>query len=139
MPKISIIEHDVEYKSFFKRRIYNWIKKVIFLHQKQLGELTIILCSDEYLLEMNKNHLNHDYYTDIITFDLSESEDEISGELYISLDRVKENAGHFRTAIEKELYRVMIHGVLHLLGFKDKTEEEEQLMRSKENEMMKYL
>ncbi len=139
MPKISIVEHDVEYKALFKRRVYNWIKKVVFLHKKKIGEITIILCSDEYLLEMNKQHLQHDYYTDIITFDMSEEENTISGELYISLDRVKENGGKYKISVEKELYRVMIHGVLHLLGFKDKTKEEKEQMRSKENAMMKYL
>lgn len=139
MPKISIVEHDVVYKSLFKRRVYNWIKKVVYLHKKKLGDLTIVLCSDDFLLEMNKEHLQHDYYTDIITFDLSEEEDEIAGELYISLDRVKENAGHFKSNVEKELYRVMIHGVLHLIGFDDQTEAQQEEMRNEENKMMKYL
>ncbi len=139
MPKISIVEHDVIYKSLFKRRVYNWIRKVIFLHKKELGDLTIILCSDDFLLEMNKEHLQHDYYTDIITFDLSDEVDEISGELYISLDRVKDNAGNLKSDVEKELYRVIVHGVLHLIGFDDKTKQQQLEMREMENEMMKYL
>jgi len=100
-----------------------------------LGDVTIILVTDGYLLEMNQKHLNHDYYTDIITFDYCEA-NIISGDLFISIDRVRENAMTFHTDFLIELNRVMIHGVLHLCGYKDKTEEEEQLMRALEN---KYL
>jgi rRNA maturation RNase YbeY len=100
-----------------------------------LGDITVIFVTDGYLLEMNKKHLNHDYYTDIITFDYCEG-NIISGDLFISLDRVRENASTFDTPFLLELKRVMIHGVLHLCGHKDKTKEEEENMRSLEN---KYL
>lgn len=110
--------------------------KVIFSeHGRQLKSLAIILCSDEYLLEINRQHLNHDYYTDIITFDLSQNE-QTSGELYISIERVKDNAQQLQVKPLEEITRVIIHGALHLLGYGDKTTKEQTLMRSTEN---KYL
>jgi rRNA maturation RNase YbeY len=102
---------------------------------KILGDISIIFVSDEYLLEMNQSYLNHDYYTDIITFDYCKG-NVISGDLFISVDRVRENADTFNVAFLFELHRVMIHGVLHLCGYKDKSIEEEKQMRILEN---KYL
>jgi len=99
---------------------------------KELGNIAIVFCSDDYLLSMNKQYLNHDYYTDIIAFDYVE-ENRISGDLFISIDRVKENAENFKVEVKKELFRVIFHGVLHLIGYKDKTKEEQALMREKEN------
>jgi rRNA maturation RNase YbeY len=101
----------------------------------ELGDVTVILVTDGYLLELNQKHLDHDFYTDIITFDYC-NDDVISGDLFISVDRVRENAETFQTDFMVELNRVMIHGVLHLCGYKDKTEEEERMMRLLEN---KYL
>ena len=101
----------------------------------ELGDVTVILVTDGYLLELNQKHLDHDFYTDIITFDYC-NDDVISGDLFISVDRVRENADTFQTDFMVELNRVMIHGVLHLCGYKDKTEEEERMMRLLEN---KYL
>ena len=101
----------------------------------ELGDVTVILVTDGYLLELNQKHLDHDFYTDIITFDYC-NDDVISGDLFISVDRVRENADTFQTDFMIELNRVMIHGVLHLCGYKDKTEEEERMMRLLEN---KYL
>ena len=101
----------------------------------KLGDVTVILVTDGYLLELNQKHLDHDFYTDIITFDYC-NDDVISGDLFISVDRVRENADTFQTDFMVELNRVMIHGVLHLCGYKDKTEEEERMMRLLEN---KYL
>lgn len=109
-----------------------WLTGVCVSENKFLDDVNIIFCSDEYLLQMNIEHLNHDYFTDVITFDYSEY-DSISGDLFISIDRVKENALDFNTIFNHELLRVIVHGVLHLLGYKDKSEEDILLMRSKEN------
>lgn len=111
------------------------LTKVIQEEGFDLGDVTVILVTDGYLLELNQKHLEHDFYTDIITFDYCEL-NIISGDLFISIDRVRENAETFQTDFMVELNRVMIHGVLHLCGYKDKTEEEERIMRSLEN---KYL
>lgn len=96
------------------------------------GDISVILCSDEYLLEMNKEYLDHDYYTDIITFDYVEGE-VISGDLFISVDRIKDNAQEQGVEEIAELYRVILHGVLHLVGYKDKSREEQKEMRAKED------
>ncbi|PKG43547.1 rRNA maturation RNase YbeY [Psychroflexus sp. MES1-P1E] len=109
-----------------------WLLSVIESEQKTLGELTYVFCSDEYLLDINQTYLQHDTLTDIITFDYTDG-DSISTEIYISIDRVKENAKEFGVDFEKELKRVMAHGVLHCCGYKDLTEEEKDLMRAKEN------
>jgi len=102
---------------------------------KVLGDISIIFVSDSYLLEINQKYLNHDYYTDIITFDYCEM-NIISGDLFISVDRVQENADTYNVGFLTELHRVMIHGVLHLCGYKDKSDDEKRLMRELEN---KYL
>lgn len=111
------------------------LSNVVKTELKELGDISIIFVSDQYLLEMNQKYLNHDYFTDIITFDYCEH-NIISGDLFISVDRVKENADSFNVDELAEIHRVMIHGVLHLCGYKDKTEEEEKNMRLLEN---KYL
>jgi len=98
--------------------------------------LSYIFCSDEYLLNINRQFLQHDYYTDIITFDLSETPDAITGEIYISLDRVKDNAQELQTPYKKELLRIIIHGALHLCGHKDKSPDQQKQMRIKENEQL---
>lgn len=110
--------------------------KLIESENFELENLTYIFCSDEYLLEINQNFLNHDTYTDIITFDYSE-EQKLSAEIYISTERVAENAKTYEVTFEQELQRVMVHGVLHCCGYKDKTESERQLMRTKEDEKIK--
>lgn len=99
-------------------------------------ELNYIFCSDSYLLEINKEYLQHNYFTDIITFDNSEDPSAIQGDIFISVDRVKENAAGFGEPFEKELKRVMIHGLLHLMGYKDKTPKEKALMRRKEEDYL---
>jgi len=116
---------------FFILSLTNLLNK----EAKTLGEISIIFVSDSYLLEMNQKYLNHDYYTDIITFDYCEM-NIVSGDLFISVDRVQENADTFNVDVLTEIHRVIIHGVLHLCGYKDKTEEEERLMLELEN---KYL
>jgi len=104
----------------------------------RLKKIDVYGVSDEELLSINKKHLEHDYYTDIITFDYSRG-NKISGELYVSLERVEENALALGLSYESEIRRVVAHGILHLIGFKDKTEEEEKAMRSKEDEVLAYI
>ncbi|NQZ74970.1 MAG: rRNA maturation RNase YbeY, partial [Ekhidna sp.] len=110
----------------------DWITKIIEQHSYRIESITYIFCSDNYLLQVNREHLNHDYYTDIITFDNSEHDKTIDTDIFISIDRVTENANTEQTSFNQELHRVMIHGILHLLGFNDKTELEEKAMREKE-------
>lgn len=121
-----------------KRILKNWIKQTFINEGKKVKDLNIILCDDEYLLAINKEYLNHDYYTDIITFPIIEDGD-ICGDLYISYDRVVDNAKSFKTSINKELYRIIIHGVLHLIGYDDHTKEERAFMSKKEDEYLNRL
>ncbi|WP_298953436.1 rRNA maturation RNase YbeY [uncultured Nonlabens sp.] len=110
-----------------------WIESIVISEGKTIGELSFVFCSDAFLLKINQDHLDHDTYTDIITFDYC-LDGLINGEIYISTDRVKENAVSFRESEINELHRVMAHGVLHLCGYGDKSEEEARVMREKENE-----
>ena len=109
-----------------------WLKDIILSEEKKLGEINYIFCDDEYLLKVNQDYLQHDYYTDIITFDYVKGK-TISGEIFVSLQRISDNASTLSKNYEEELRRVLAHGILHLCGYKDKTEEEELLMRSKED------
>jgi rRNA maturation RNase YbeY len=135
---LEIVFEDVDAVSFEHSSILDWYSKVANQEEKVLGDLTIIFCSDDYLLEVNREHLDHDYYTDIITFDYSDFP-TVSGDLFISVDRVKENANDFNVSFEHELHRVIIHGFLHLCGYFDKTNEDELLMRSKENQALSLI
>jgi len=108
-----------------------WIKDVVESHEKKVGKLAYVFCSDDYLLDINKEYLKHDYYTDVITFDNTEG-NKISGEIYISVDRVAENAKIYSTE-STEIFRVIIHAVLHLLGYDDKTPEDQKEMRAAED------
>ncbi len=119
----------------FDEKVFTKIEALIFNENKKEGELSFVFCSDEYLLKMNIDYLNHDFYTDVITFDYTEG-DIISGDVFISIDRITENSQKYNVSFENELQRVMIHGVLHLVGYKDKTQEEQKQMREKET---KYL
>ncbi len=114
----------------------NWVKKVVASEGKKTGEISFIFCGDEYLLEMNQKYLNHDTYTDIISFDSSVG-NILNGDIFISTERVADNSESYNVDFSEELKRVIIHGVLHLCGYKDKSAEEEQLMRTKEEEKMK--
>ena len=109
-----------------------WIKKLILDEEKKVGNINYIFCDDEYLLKVNQDFLNHDYYTDIITFDYVKGK-TISGDIFISLTRISENASTLSSSFEKELLRVLAHGVLHLCGYKDKSNEEQKEMRAKED------
>ena len=130
---------DFNYETDFvlenEEAIRFWISNVIGSENKKTGEINYIFCDDEYLLEINKEHLQHDYYTDIISFDYTVG-NEISGDMFISIDRVKENAQDFNVSFDEELKRVIVHGVLHYCGYKDKSEEDELLMRNKEDEKL---
>jgi len=130
--KIEIYFEDTKPIKLKKSDLKNYIKYLIHNELKKAGNISIVLCSDNYLLEMNKKYLEHDYFTDIITFDYVEN-DIISGDLFISIDRIKENAETFKTTFLNELVRVIFHGVLHLAGYKDKTSPDRQMMREKEN------
>ena len=133
---MAIIQFHYPYKGLPFRQvkaIKQAIKDLFAAEGRALMRLDYIFCSDEYLLELNKGFLNHDYFTDIVTFDLSESADNILGELYISLDRVKDNSKEIGVPYSTELLRVIFHGALHLCGYKDKTKREISLMRSKED------
>jgi probable rRNA maturation factor len=111
----------------------NWLKALVKEEGFRLISAEYIFCSDDYLLEINRDYLQHDYYTDIITFDLSEEEQEIEGTIYISLDRVRDHAQALNIDFDTELARVMAHGLLHLCGFKDKSKAEQAEMRKKED------
>lgn len=132
MNSIEFFFEDVQAVQIHEKILLLHLNSLIKNELKEIGDLTVIFCSDKYLLEMNKEYLDHDYYTDIITFDYVEGE-TISGDLFISMDRVKENAGKFGISTLKELYRVVFHGTLHLVGYNDKTDEEQKVMREKEN------
>ncbi|MGR6087630.1 MAG: rRNA maturation RNase YbeY [Arcticibacter sp.] len=131
---------DVKYVLRDKRKIRSWLELCVRKKKRKLGDLTFVFCSDGYLRKMNKRFLAHDYNTDIITFALhEESEKTISGEMYISIDRVKSNASDYGVSFSAELRRVMVHGVLHLCGLNDKTEEETTKMRAAENRLLALL
>ena len=118
-----------------RKRLKSFIFSLFLKEGKELDSMNIVFCSDDYLLEINKQHLQHDFYTDIITFDLSESKiSPITAELYISIDRVKDNASALKTNVSNELHRVIFHGSLHLCGYCDKTKKDILIMRAKEEE-----
>lgn len=115
--------------------LFAWFSNVCALEDKELGDVNVIFCSDEHLLVMNREHLDHDYYTDIITFDYTVGP-VVSGDLFISVDRVADNADDLDVTFIDELNRVCVHGLLHLCGYKDKSADDEKLMRAKEDEML---
>lgn len=125
-------EIDFELKEKLIRK--RWLKSIATKAGYTVRELNYVFCSDEYLYRMNLEYLNHETYTDIITFDNSEKEFDIAGDIFISIDRVNENAKTHNQKVEIELNRVLVHGLLHLMGYKDKTKEESILMRNKEEE-----
>lgn len=130
---------DVAMPPIDPQRVKTWIEEVAERHDKTIGELYYYFCSDEKLLEINRERLGHDFYTDIVTFPLTDCETVLSSEFCISIERIQENAESFGRSYESELHRVIIHGVLHLIGFDDLTDEEEKEMRDKEEEALKLL
>jgi probable rRNA maturation factor len=135
---IYFFKADVRFRFLKRVQVANWIKSVIKREGKHPGEITFVFCSDKYLLDLNRRFLNHDYYTDIITFD-STTEKAIAGEIYISIDRVNENAADLKVSFDQELRRVIIHGVLHLLGYADSSKAQKEAMRLKEDACLSLL
>jgi len=129
---INFYIEDISGLQLAKVNLRNWIKSAIKEENKKAGDLNFIFCSDEYLLRINQQYLEHDYYTDIITFDYVAGV-VISGDIYISVERVTENAGVYKVSFENELKRIMIHGVLHLLGYQDKEAGHKKIMTEKED------
>ena len=130
--------YDVKMPVIPKRKISNWIKQVAAKHQKRVGDITCIFCSDKKILEVNNEYLSHDYFTDIITFDYSEAA-RISGDMFISIDTVRTNAEKYKVDYRQELYRVIIHGILHLCGIDDKASGARAIMERYENEALACL
>ena len=123
---------DVKFEYKDRRFNNSWLKLVAESEIRRLGDVNIIFCSDPYILNINLQYLGHDYFTDIITFDYCEGK-KISGDLFISVDSVRENAAFYKTDLNEELHRVIVHGILHLIGYDDHTEGDIKVMRSKEN------
>lgn len=132
MPSIHFHTEEVSLSLPDLSSTKGWLTAVINRENKSLGDINCILCNDEYLLKINQEYLSHDTYTDIVTFNYVEN-NCISGDLFISVDRVKENAEKFNVSFQKELNRVLVHGILHLIGYNDKTPEEAGVIRAKED------
>ena len=133
---VNYTEANIRFRCKDKRKISMWIESVVNKFPgKILGNISVVFCNDEYLLEINKKYLSHDYYTDVITFDYTEGS-VISGDILISIERVKENAKEYEATFEEELHRVIIHGVLHLLGSKDSSVKERAEMSRREDEAL---
>lgn len=127
--------YELDFELTNETAISSWLSKVILSENKSEGEINYIFCDDEYLLQINQQYLNHDTLTDVISFDYSLG-NELSGDIFISTERVQDNANDYKVTFAEELNRVMVHGILHYCGFKDKTEEDELAMRNKEEEKL---
>lgn len=136
MKTIHFFKEDIRFRLLHQEELRKWITNAARENNFQPEEVNYIFCSDHYLLQLNKKFLDHNFYTDIITFDNSSGNKKISADIFISIDSVKTNAGKFQTGFKDELHRVMIHGMLHLLGYKDKTKKDQLVMRTKENEWL---
>ena len=136
---IQFFTEDLSYRIREKRKLRRDLEKVITGENFKKGQLNIILCSDRFLREYNRRYLKRDYFTDVIEFDLSGEQNQLRGDIYISLERVRENAKQYNTSIKEELLRVMIHGILHLMGMVDQHDEEKSKMREKENSYLANL
>lgn len=132
MAEINFFNEEIPFRLNRKRLLRQWISSTAQAENQNILPINFIFCTDEYLLSVNKEYLKHDYYTDIITFDYSD-ESGISGDIYISIDRIRANAKEIRTSSTDELHRVIIHGVLHLLGYKDKSVKDKEIMTQKED------
>ena len=134
---VRFFTEDVTFSLPQKTQSRQWLTKLAESEGYKIGELNYIFCSDDYLLQVNRDYLDHDYYTDIITFDNSEEEDKLEGDIFISIDRVNDNGRNLNVPLEQELRRVIAHGLIHLCGYGDKTDEEAQQMRQKEEESLR--
>lgn len=130
---IYFFNEDISFQLADESKTISWLTKVIKLEGFSLQNINYIFCSDKHLLDLNQTYLNHDTLTDIITFDNSEIEKTVDADIFISIERVRENASELNSSFENELERVLVHGVLHLIGLSDKTNEEKQVMREKED------
>lgn len=135
---IYFFNQDIDFPDINEKKINAWVEKLIASHGKKRGKINFIFTSDAHILKVNQDFLQHDYYTDIITFDYS-TPNKLSGDIFISLDTVASNSQKFNQTFSNELNRVIIHGVLHLIGFKDKSEAEASEMRNEENIALKML
>ncbi len=131
---IQFFKEEIKFEIKDITKLKTWLKNIIKSQNHTLGDLNYIFCNDEYLYNINMEYLQHDTYTDIITFDNAEKETQIAGDIYVSVDRIKENAKNFDKDFQNEFCRVLAHGLWHLLGYGDKSEEEATIMRQKENE-----
>lgn len=129
---IYFFSEDISFRPPSLKKARLWLNEVAINENRPIGNLNYIFCSDAYLLTINRTYLGHDTLTDIITFDNAENGAEIEGDIYISVERVNDNAEKFRTTFDAELHRVMVHGLLHLVGYKDKTANQKKIMRKKE-------
>ena len=134
---ISFFSEDTSFRYSNRNKTKKWLRLIATNYNYQILDLNYIFCSDDYLLQINRDYLDHDTYTDIITFDNSDIEQEISGDIFISIDRIRENASYFENSDFEETLRVLSHGLFHLLGFNDKTPPEKKVMRRKETEAIK--
>ena len=133
MPAIYFFSEDTDFALAEEDVTLQWLERILTDHEQEAENVDYIFCSDEYLLDINRTYLDHDYYTDIITFDNREYDDEpLESDIFISIDRVKDNAQGLGITFDRELHRVIIHGMLHLLGWNDKTDEQKAAMRQKE-------
>lgn len=139
MESILFFSEDIDYKLPDPSSTVHWITSIIEEQSYSLVQINYIFCSDEHLLEINQKHLAHNYYTDIITFNNADEEKELEADIFISIDRVQENAAKTNQSFDRELHRVMIHGVLHLVGFDDKTQKDKEEMRRKEDACLSLL
>jgi probable rRNA maturation factor len=128
--------YETEFELPNEDQLSNWLSHVILSENKKEGDINYIFCDDEYLLNLNEQYLDHDTLTDIISFDYSVG-NELHGDIFISIERVRDNAHDFKVTFDEELKRVLVHGVLHYCGYKDKSEDDEKLMRQKEDEKIK--
>lgn len=135
-PGIEFIVEEVDFKLADATELTAWIERTAQIHEHEIVQLTYIFCSDEYLHQVNVEYLDHDTYTDVITFDNSDTSDVIEGDIFISIERVRENAEQLGVSFRDELHRVMIHGVLHLLGYADKDLLSQTAMRKKEDDCL---
>lgn len=132
---LEFFNEDINLPEIDTEKVSKWILNIIRQYKKREGNLAVIFCSDNYLLQINKEYLNHDYFTDIITFNYNDG-NKISGDIFISIDTVQSNASEYNVTFDEELMRVIIHGTLHLLGFDDKTKEQQIIMKQKEDEAL---
>lgn len=138
MAEINFFQEDITFQLENEENVSRWLEKIAAKEGKNIATLNYIFCSDEYLYHINVEYLDHHTYTDIITFPYVENED-LESDIFISVDRVRENAKQYRVPFDRELYRVIAHGLLHLCGYGDKTDEEKEIMRAKEEECLTYI